>query len=288
MGKDTTELRRIQLLELDLLKKVKQICEKYGLVYYLDSGTLLGAVRHKGFIPWDDDIDITMPYKDYCIFLTLAQKELGDKFFVQNFNTEDGFNRGFTKIRINNTTYVSTENLDSHIHQGIWIDIFPLIFVGSKVEYNIDRFLIKISNVVQIQDYIRYAKPDFIKRFGKRGTCMLELFNRLPLSMRKGMHSTLIRCCSCSFGKKYVTYIWDTIGKLTPSDCFLEKKRYMMFEDEEFRIPYKTEKYLTLLYGNFLELPPVEERCGHPFRLLDFEKDVLNSKVVKRHMKNNK
>ena len=147
MGKDITELRRIQLLELDLLKKVKKICEKYGLVYYLVSGTLLGAVRHKGFIPWDDDIDIAMPYNDYCIFLTLAQKELGDKYFVQNFNTEDGFNRGFTKIRINNTTYVSTENIDSTIHQGIWIDIFPLIFIGSKAEYKIDSLLIKISNV---------------------------------------------------------------------------------------------------------------------------------------------
>ena len=97
---ETTELRRLQLLELELLKRVKQICDKYRLIYYLDSGTLLGAARHKGFIPWDDDIDITMPFKDYKAFLRIAQKELGNRFFVQNYQTEGGFNRGFTKIRI--------------------------------------------------------------------------------------------------------------------------------------------------------------------------------------------
>ena len=81
-------LHKLQSTELTILKEFKRICEKYGFRYFLCAGTLLGAVRHQGFIPWDDDVDVSMPYDDYIRFLEIGQKELGSKYFLQTSETE--------------------------------------------------------------------------------------------------------------------------------------------------------------------------------------------------------
>ena len=153
------------------------------------------------------------------------------------------------------------------------------------MEYKLDNLLVRMSNIVQVQDYMSYARPEFINRFGISGTNILEWFNRLPLSMRKILHTALIEICAKSIGKKHITYIWDTIYILIPSDCFADKERYMVFEDEKFRVPYKTEKYLTIMYGDYMKLPPEEKRYGHPFRLLDFDNSFQNSDIVKQYLK---
>ena len=121
-----SQMKRIKDIELDMLKVFVSICDQLGLKYYLIGGTLLGAVRHKGFIPWDDDIDVGMPREDYEVFVEKAGKLLPDYIFLQNYRTDENMIFPFTKLRNINTTYIETRTKYSKMNQGVWMDIFPL------------------------------------------------------------------------------------------------------------------------------------------------------------------
>ena len=120
--------RQVQLCELETLKDVAELCDRHQLKYWLAYGTLLGAVRHQGFIPWDDDVDIYMKVKDLRKFVSIAQKELGDKYFIQCPKTERLSRWIFCKVRRNGTLFLQKEEvMNAGFHQGIFIDIFPLV-----------------------------------------------------------------------------------------------------------------------------------------------------------------
>ncbi len=123
------KMKRVWKVQLDMLAMFDKFCKECGLRYYMDFGTLLGAVRHKGFIPWDDDIDVTMPRPDYQKFLGLAPTWFQHPFFVQNYHTDHHDNRmtSFSRLRNDNTTMIDGAIIpDVNYHQGIFIDIFPL------------------------------------------------------------------------------------------------------------------------------------------------------------------
>ena len=123
---DGEKTRQLQLVELDIFKEFLSVCEKLQLRYYVLGGTLLGAVRHQGFIPWDDDIDVGMLREEYDIFLQKAGELLPDYLFLQCVHTEDNYYRNSAKIRHNETAYIETCVKDMDIHHGVFIDIFPL------------------------------------------------------------------------------------------------------------------------------------------------------------------
>jgi lipopolysaccharide cholinephosphotransferase len=103
---DAEQLRALQLMELKMLSKVDDICRKHNIRYYIVAGTLLGAIRHGGFIPWDDDIDIAMYREDYTKFLEIAPDELGTEFFVQTWQSERNYFRYVARVRANGTAFV--------------------------------------------------------------------------------------------------------------------------------------------------------------------------------------
>lgn len=118
------ELRKV---EVEILKEIHKICTENDLQYYLCGGTLLGAVRHKGFIPWDDDIDIVMPRDDYNKFITLCLNgKLDKQYILQNTDTEPEYHLPFTKIRKKHTFFDEEGVRKLKIHKGIFVDIFPL------------------------------------------------------------------------------------------------------------------------------------------------------------------
>lgn len=130
-------LREVQLCQLDILKVVAEICDRHSIPYYLAYGTMLGAVRHKGFIPWDDDVDIYMRYEDLLRFKKICQKELPEKYFYQDPDTDIGARWLFTKVRANGTRM--SESFDKQgqfasYHEGVWIDIFPLLDAADTPE----------------------------------------------------------------------------------------------------------------------------------------------------------
>lgn len=121
----TEKMKKVWAIQLDLLDQLKRICRKYGLIYYADSGTLIGAVRHQGYIPWDDDIDIVLKRADYDELLSVAEKELSYPYFLQSAYSEE-FPRGYSRLRNSETTALTRYDMGKNINHGIFIDIFPL------------------------------------------------------------------------------------------------------------------------------------------------------------------
>ena len=135
----TSQRKKIWEKELDILEKIIKICEENDIKYSLCGGSLLGAIRHKGFIPWDDDIDVCMKREDYSKFLTIAEKELSYPYFVQYSKTEKMYTRGHAQIRNSETTAIlkveTTSYGKNNYNKGIFVDIFPLDNVPDNREY---------------------------------------------------------------------------------------------------------------------------------------------------------
>ncbi len=134
----SSELRKLQLVELDIFKQFRSVCEKHGLKYYADGGTLIGAARHQGFIPWDDDMDINMMWDDYKVFMEVAPQEFKEPYFFQDYRTEPFFGPSSSKIRNSDTCAITKweyENIqDKNYNRGVFIDIFPLFNVPDDEE----------------------------------------------------------------------------------------------------------------------------------------------------------
>ena len=177
MKENEIELKRLQLVELDILKEFIRVCNELNVKYFLDSGTLLGCIRHGGFIPWDDDIDVSMPREDYEIFLKEGQKLLKNKYFLQTYKTDPEYTMGFAKIRNSETTFIESSVKNLKINHGVYIDIFPLDGYNDKN---------KIRNFLNKKAFVLYnlqinKKYDFkiIHKNNIKGKLALILSNLL-------------------------------------------------------------------------------------------------------------
>ena len=257
------DLQIIQKNELIILKEIKRICEKHDLTYYLSSGTLLGAVRHNGFIPWDDDIDIEMPLPDYRKFIEFCKTELNPRFFLQNYKTDTNDHFAFTKIRMNNTAFIPGHHIKHHIHHGFWVDIFPVVRAPkSKLLKKAAKTTVMISNYIQIGDFIRANYDEFYAKLGKFGIKTVLLFNKLPVSFKVKFHSFLLKpVMRKPKHDRPLACLWVSLEFL-PQNIYDELIDHK-FEDENFKIPKRYDDYLTHLYGDYMKLPPENERQGH-------------------------
>ena len=144
------QLRTLQLIELEMLVEVDRICRKNHIQYTLDGGTLLGAVRHKGFIPWDDDADIVMFRHEYARFYHACKSDLDtERFFLQEYRTDPNYRWGYAKLRRKGTEYVRVGQEHMRYKTGVCIDIFPLDYVPDqyilrRIYYGINYCIRKI------------------------------------------------------------------------------------------------------------------------------------------------
>ena len=122
---DNETLRKVQLAQLEIGKEIKRVCDENGIKYFLDSGTLLGAIRHKGFIPWDDDMDMGMLREDYERFIEIAPKELKPEYFLQTWKTDKSYPYAFAKIRKKGTVFIEAVSQKTNAHNEIFVDVFP-------------------------------------------------------------------------------------------------------------------------------------------------------------------
>lgn len=266
------DVNKLKELQLKLLKELIRICEKYELRYYLAWGTLLGAIRHKGFIPWDDDIDVYMPYKD-MIKLEEISYELGEEFFFQSHNTDPEYGAWINRLRLNNTTQKEIQFKDKDIHHGIFIDIYPLYGVApTKI-----KRLIQIKNAM-FSGLFLWKEP--VKNHGlilKLGSSLL--LKLIPNKLYEKIYQRNIqKLAKYDFDdSKYVFSITATPKSLKTyfSKELFGKGQSIPFEDIKAKVPDGFDAVLKILFNDYMKLPPENERkFHHNFIEFNLEKGV--------------
>lgn len=255
-------IKEAQKVMLDILIKVDEVCKNNNLSYFLDWGTLLGAVRHKGFIPWDDDIDISMPREDFEKFRKIAQKELGDRYFLQSPETDEKYPYYHIpmKIRDNKSKYVeSVETGNEEFNQGIYIDIFPLDYkpVG-KINYKVQclyKFLMERSPILNrpFSEFSLQRKLIYpfvyilIKGLSVESRGKIEKF-----LIRKGKVDKDLYWSGLDFYEKHV---------YKKEDIFPLKE--IEFEGKYFNAPNNCHGILKDMFGDYMKLPEEKDRFSH-------------------------
>jgi lipopolysaccharide cholinephosphotransferase len=257
-------LRDAQMIMADILKDVHELCEKHGIKYFLDAGTLIGAVRHKGFIPWDDDVDIGMPREEYNKFLEIAKKELPRHLFLQTFETDEYYNVYPTpcKVRYNNTMFLENGAEENHkMHNGIFIDVFPYDSLPKhRYTYKIQRTL--SYNILKSFKRLR-DMPEHLSFKNK----ITFSFYRLVVKMFPNKRRLKVFDCLVKWNdpkSEYMGYGVDTYW----SEYVYKKSDYfdltkLEFEGKYFYAPKNYDAILTELYGDYMTMPKVEDRVWH-------------------------
>ena len=257
MDKDI--LRKVQLVQLDILKEVRRVCEKNKIQYYLTAGTLLGAVRHNGFIPWDDDLDIAMLDDQYKKFCEVAPFDLGDDYCFQNWDNDDMFPFEIGKVRKKNTVFIENKS-DINNKPGIYIDI--IVYSNAQKNkkerdacYNkmlaYHRMLLAICNY---RPWIENGKTNYIKRIG---------YFYYNIKAKFLGRNRIIKRFKDLRNRKYTGYLFPMIeGSYynTLKGEWFNEFELKKFEDDLFPVPKGYEEYLVLAYGDYMKLPPEDKR----------------------------
>lgn len=255
-------LQNIWKIEQEILDVIHNICIKNNLKYSLAYGTLIGAVRHGGFIPWDDDIDIMMPREDYEKLIAIWDIEAPEGYILQNGRTDVDFTQNFTKIRKDHTTFLQDESeKNKKYHKGIFVDIFP----GDRVASG------KIARKLQ---YVACALNLLYSRGFTSGTSgvvgILERFllktSKKKYVERRDKCERFVRRWNGQLNSQY--FFPSTIGccrEYYNSDLFANMKT-ILFNGREYLVVSDIDTTLRNCYGDYMKLPPEEERVWkhHP------------------------
>lgn len=241
-----TVLRGTQIRLLDALKT---ICDKHNLVYWIDFGTLLGAHLQKDFIPWDDDIDVSMPIKDYKKFLSLAKQELPSDIFLQTSKTDPGYKQYFAKLRDDYSTFLEHhETGDESYHHGIYIDIFPSVFYPKMP---------RLVRKVLVYATLRTREKAFV------------LSKNILFNYPAYLFLKLIWFILSPFNGKYFAQTPEDNGYFYAMPLsYLYPLKAIEFAGKLYPAPNKVSEYLSVLYKNYSPNPPIEKRVSHAKEIL--------------------
>jgi lipopolysaccharide cholinephosphotransferase len=270
MGGRINDIKTIQKRGLQILLEVDVLCKKNNLKYFLEGGTLLGAVRHKGFIPWDDDVDIAMLREDYELFLKVAKKELSDQYFVQTNDSDVHFPFGFIKILDNNSRFPDNKN---KFKTGFCIDIFPIDNAhDNRAIHKLNIFMIKaIQGLTKSKIKLNLSKYKGI--FIKTAVILASLignFFSTRFLMKVQRKIAVLNNRKSTKNKCFYSYPFNLLDRLFPSELYANTE---MLEFEGFMLPAPKgwDKILTILYGDYMTPPPMEERVpSHGFGKVQF------------------
>ncbi len=263
-------LRETQLIQLDIAKEIKRLCEKHNISYWLDSGSLLGAIRHGGFIPWDDDLDIGFLRDDYEHFIEVAKTELDDRYVLQTWETDKFYPNPFAKIRKKDTIYIEATSGQKQKYKGIFVDCFPYDVMpnsekekrqlGGKITFYKSMLKMKAgskpwknlrgkSNIMHFcESNIKYVPIRLLAKFCSKN----NLIQKYTYWAKKYDDSKNFQY--------YYPQGATRFGKWVLPRICLEKTEKRAFEDTEFLCPVEYDLYLSLMYGDYMKLPPENER----------------------------
>ena len=256
-------IKEVQAKILEVMKYIDELCRKNGITYYIMGGTALGAVRHGGFIPWDDDLDIGMPRDDYEKFMQVAKSELSEKYYLQNTDTESEYWLTFAKIRKNNTVFEepSVAGMSDKIHKGIFVDIFPFDYVkkNSGVFVHLQFILSKA-----IIETMYYKAGVYSTKASLNYKTLDSVLNMLSMRMLSKLQSKI----ASAQNRKKSKYLADLnssrkyLAAIYPISYFLPVQDGD-FAGKKFKIPNDYDTYLKMVYGDYMKLPKEEERVNH-------------------------
>lgn len=264
------KLRKLQLTQVEILKVFHEFCVDNKLKYSLVFGTLLGAVRHKGFIPWDDDLDVCMPRDDYNKFLELWNKDKKSVGYVLvNKDNSPLFTQVFTKIKKEHTTFIEKEAEKGYYHHGIFIDVFPVdripdgFFKRKIFQWNAMKYLLFTREHVDPKSNLLVRLVSFLILNSVKKTRRETVRTKLLAKLKKYNYDD-----TCS---NVIVSTMNGIKKYYSPDLFKEIVG-IEFEGNKYMCFGRWEECLKLVYGDYMQLPPENQRVltHHPV-LIDFE-----------------
>lgn len=262
-------MNALQTRQRELLERFIEICERLHLRYYLVCGSALGAVKYKGFIPWDDDVDVALLRGEYEIFLEKAPALLPENLFLQNYRTDPAFPAVFSKLRNSETTYVEKSASRLPIHHGIYIDIFPLDgYPAAKVEQRrLERRKLvyrRLLSTAFLPD--RAWKRIFIAPFRLAGV------HRHTAAIARRYEAMVARYGTDDSAILANHGNWQGKLEYAPREQYGDGV-WGEFEGLRVRLPAQTDAYLTQKYGDWRrDLPPGEQIGHHYFTRCDCER----------------
>jgi lipopolysaccharide cholinephosphotransferase len=262
------QLRKLQLVQLEILKVIDRVCRKHKIQYSLHAGTLLGAIRHKGFIPWDDDLDICMLRDDYNRFIHIWNEP---GYILQNKENTPNFTQSFSKIRKDRTAYIHTFDEQGKYHTGIFVDVFPVDRIPNT---RVQRYIFW-WRCMRYQLYTREFIPP-------KSGLLVRAVSKIYLSLIRGKRRVRNRnilfkkITKYNVNSKLNLSMIDTINtmcQIYPHNLF-DNIVEIDFENNKFMAFMEWDEVLTIRYSDYMQLPPEEERsCKHNPIFLSFEKN---------------
>lgn len=260
------DLKKLQGVQLEIVKEFDKICRENNLKYHIFSGTMIGAVRHKGFIPWDDDLDVSMLRDDYEKFLQIASDKLSNKYFLQNYKTDKNFVHSFTRLQKNETILMQGAWQHINMSHKIFIDIFPMDYVEpSTIKGKLQFKLLFAFKKIKANRRTNYARFELnnsirIKKLVQLFTKMLPMsfYNDIETKIAKMLYKNKTDMVTLlTDGEKEIYY-----DCMTPVEFFSMNKRFE-FEGISLLGPEEYDSILTRQYGDYMSLPKKEDRVPH-------------------------
>lgn len=245
----------VQKYALKALCEFDELCKKNEINYTLAYGTLIGAIRHKGFIPWDDDIDVCVSRKDLLKLRNIANRELSKGFFYQSHNTDCNWYRLYDKIRIDGTIFREIAHENEAVHQGVYIDIFALDYVSEfKTIAWLQSIIYNIVSAILSAKYLSIRQ----RKGGKKYIAWILKYSFYPI--KKVWLYNIAETLAMFFKSGKILKNFESSYRETLSKSQFEKFINVKFENQSFKAIEDYDSWLRIIYGDYMQLPPLEKR----------------------------
>ncbi len=283
---ELTELRKLQLLEVSLLQKFQQICDLNHITYYFVGGGLIGVLRHGGFIPWDDDMDIVMPRDDYDKFIEICKTGIGNGYAIVS-----DWNYILSRF-VDLESIIERPSAFEALQENVWIDLFPIDGMPNNVflRWLHMKYALLLRYILILTDVSRLAGK---KKRPFYEAMILHFFNYIPLFklLKKERVCKMLDRCMRRYRYNTSKYCCNLIGRYRSKEIQL-KERWgnpvsLVFEGIEVKVPHMYHEFQTHIYGDYMQLPPENQRVAHEVKLLrhrdvDFTSFEERSKISRK------